>query len=943
MIMPMIRKTLSLAVLLSSTALHADRTTIRLEDGWHFKKGTIQKVYNTSSFDDSNWSIVRVPHDWSISGEFNPSAHGSTGKLPWKGEGCYRRSFTIDSKDIGKRFYLDFDGVMSFPKVYLNGQLVGEWDYGYTPFRVDLTDYILFDSANTLSVTIDNQHGYSRWYPGAGIYRKVELTTSDPVHLAHWGTFAKLKDPEKLDTLKVQTRMENHTTNASDVLLNLTLVNAEGNTVAEQRIPVRIQANSNTQVEADMHVDSPIAWDIENPYLYTLKTELLKKDYVLDHSETHIGLRTIKFTANDGFILNGRRVQFYGVNLHHGLGPLGTAFNKRAAQRQLEVMKDMGVNAIRTSHNPPAEELLDLCDEMGLVVWDETFDKWDGTCGRDGSEPPLEKYGLKHLKNHMERDRNHPSVIIWSTGNEINPGENGTNPENVKLMADMARSIDDSRPIAEACNIPSLSYGGNYDSLDLTGWNYARRYFAAREVYPEKPIIYSESASALSTRGYYKLPLPIRHTDYLENKQVSSYDLTAAPWSDIADVEFDLMERDSYVQGEFVWTGIDYMGEPTPFDAEARSSYFGVTDLCVFPKDRYYLYRSYWRPDETTVHILPHWNWPDRVGKNVPVFVYTNGDSVELFLNGKSLGMRYKGELPDREPNKVIGASVFVSSTGRGTDEKALIDGDNKTTWYAAKSKENQWIEYDFGEKTHLGYIGFNFVDPEKNYAYTLSASTDGLTWDTLLEKGLSNVPLYEGPNRVFHKIDADARYLKVEFTKTDKPDRQIALHNVYVFSKPQESDYYDVTYKYRLRWNDVTYEPGELKVVAYKDGRVLGETYMRTAGKATQVRMKADRTELDNTGEDLCFITIDLADEKGTHCPNADDLVTFSLSGSAEIAAVGNGNPMSFESFRGNQRHLYQGKALLVIRPLKHAEGDIIVTASVDGLQDATLILKAK
>lgn len=934
------RKTLSLAVLLSSTALHADRTTIRLNDGWHFKKGSIEEAYHSSSFDDSDWSVVRVPHDWAISGQFDPSAHGSTGKLPWKGEGCYRKSFKIDSKDIGKRFYLDFDGVMSFPKVYLNGQLVGEWDYGYTPFRVDLTDYILFDSPNMLTVTVDNQHGYSRWYPGAGIYRHVDLVTSDAVHLSNWGTFAKLKNPEKLDTLKVQTRMENHTTNASDVLLKLTLVDAEGDTVAEQAIPVRIPADSNNQVEAEMQLSNPIVWDVENPYLYTLKTELLKKNYVLDHSETRIGLRTIKFTANDGFILNGRRVQFYGVNLHHGLGPLGTAFNKRAAQRQLQIMKDMGVNSIRTSHNPPAKELLDLCDEMGLLVWDETFDKWDGTCGREGNEPPLESYGLKHLKHHMERDRNHPSVIIWSTGNEINPGENGTTPENVTLMVDLARSIDDSRPIAEACHIPGLSYGNNFDALDLTGWNYARRYLMARKIYPEKPIIYSESASALSTRGYYHLPLPIRHTDYLENKQVSSYDLTAAPWSDIADVEFDLMEKDSYVQGEFVWTGIDYMGEPTPFDAEARSSYFGIADLCGFPKDRYYLYRSYWRPDETTIHILPHWNWPDRVGKNVPVFVYTNGDSAELFLNGKSLGMRYKGELPEREPNKVLNASVFVSSTAKGFNSSALTDGNNETIWSAETGGIKPWIEYDLGENTHLGYIGFNFVEPEKDYAYTISVSVDGVTWKKLLDKSLSNVPMYDGPNRVFHNVNEDARYLKVEFTGTDKPNHRIALHNVYVYSKPQESDYYDVTYKYRLRWNDVSYEPGELKVVAYKDGRVFGETYMRTAGEANQVRMQADRTVLDNSGEDLCFITVDLADAKGTHCPNADDLVTFHVSGSAEIAAVGNGNPMSFESFRGNQKHLFQGKALLVIRPFKDAEGNIQVTASVDGLKKAELTL---
>ncbi|MBN2068379.1 MAG: DUF4982 domain-containing protein [Opitutales bacterium] len=942
--MSIIRSSITFMALFSTTALHADRCVTLLDDGWQFNHGEASPAILSPAFDATSWESVTLPHDWAIGGAFNIEEHGSTGKLPWKDVACYRKMIRVDAADQGKRFYLDFDGVMAFPKIYLNGELISQWDYGYTPFRVDLTDHLKFDVPNILVVEVDPREWNSRWYPGAGIYRKVQLVTCEPMHIARWGTFVQLNHPQSLDSVKVETVLENFTGNTEDTILQLQVLNAEGVAVQTVNIPVRLHSGMQTNAQTVLSVPNPVAWDVDNPYLYTLKSTLKQGDAVLDSSETRFGLRSIQFTADDGFILNGRRVQFKGVNLHHDLGPLGAAFNKRAAQRQLEIMKSMGVNALRTSHNPPASEVLDLCDEMGILVWDEAFDKWDGTAGRRAvDDPPLEPYGKRHLESYMLRDRNHPSVIVWSVGNEIPPGEMGITPENVETMVRLAKELDTSRPIGMGCHIPSLSYGGNFDSLDLTGWNYARRYMTSRSVYPEKPIIYSESASALSTRGFYSFPLDTRHTDYLENLQVSSYDLTAAPWSDIVDVEFDLMEKDSFVQGEFVWAGIDYLGEPTPYDAQSRSSYFGPVDLCGFPKDRYYLYRSHWLPEEKTIHILPHWNWPDRVGQKVPVFVYTNGDSAELFLNGKSLGMRHKGDVPPRPENMALKATATVSSTAPGTDLSSLTDGNNDTLWMAAQPGGNQWAQLDFGRPVALGYVGFNMMDCEKYFAYTLSASVDGENWEPLAVKGISELPLYGGADRVFHTVDIEAQFLRIEFTGTDSETRTAGIRNVYAYAEPCESDYYDVTYKYRLRWNDVTYEPGELKVVAYKDGKVLGEETVQTAGDPAQVALTADRTMLSADGADLAFITVEVTDKAGIACPTAQNKVQFSVTGPAVIAGVGNGNPQSFEPFQVAYRNLFNGKALLIVRTQKGQSGKITVKAVSEGLKPVQTTLQAQ
>ena len=580
-----------MAVSLFSDFAFSDRVTSSFNAGWRFTKSEQTDMAAQIEFDDSGWAAVRLPHDWAIAGPFNPDDHGYAGKLPWKGVGWYRKTFTLDAAEMGRQVYLDFDGVMAFPKVYVNGELAGQWDYGYMSFRVDATPYVRFGQKNVIAVQVDTRNQGTRWYPGAGIYRKVTLTLCDPIHITHWSTF--VTTPEVGDsaaTVRVQSALENHLNDSREVSVTVEIIAPDGQQAAQHTQTTTIAAGGSTSLDQEFEIQNPRRWDIISPLLYTVVTTVKNKDKTVDTEQVTFGIRTFEFTADDGFHLNGRRVQLYGVNLHHDQGALGAAFYRRAMERQLEIMRDMGVNAIRTSHNPPAPELLELCDRMGMVVWDEAFDKWDDKAGRVKGQPPLEEYGEKQIRNLVMRDRNHPSVVVWSIGNEISnqPGDReGKSPERVKFMREFVLKFDATRPVGMACHIPQTALTPILDALDLTGWNYARRYENYRNRYPDKPIIYSESASALSTRGFYELPLPTVKTDYSKELQVDSYDLNAAPWSDIADSEFKLMTDDRFVAGEFVWTGFDYIGEPTPFDRQARSSYFGIVDLCGIPKDRY--------------------------------------------------------------------------------------------------------------------------------------------------------------------------------------------------------------------------------------------------------------------------------------------------------------------------------------------------------------------
>jgi len=925
---------LSLALQGTSAEMGVDRRAVNFNQGWKFAKGS-QPGAEKADFDDSAWQAVRLPHDWAISGPFNPTENGYAGKLPWKGDGWYRKTFKLDKVADGQRVYFDFDGVMAFPKVYVNGQLAGQWDYGYMSFRVDATPYVR-PGQNTIAVYVDTRNHGTRWYPGAGIYRKVTMTLRYPVHVAHWGTVVTTPSvDDKAATVRVRSTVENHLSTDSKVTVAVTLLDPDGKTVATGEKADTASAGGSQELDQSFTVANPQRWDISKPRLYTARIVVNAGDRVTDAETVPFGIRTFEFTANDGFHLNGRRVQLYGVCLHHDQGPLGAAFYPRAMERQLEIMRDMGVNAIRTSHNPPAPELLDLCDRMGFVVWDEAFDKWDGTADRIRGEPPLEQYGEKQIRNLVMRDRNHPSIVVWSIGNELGGGgRDGVTPQRVKFMSEFVRKYDPTRPVGMANHIPGMAERPNFDALDLTGWNYSRRYAIYRQRYPDKPIIYSESASALSTRGFYELPLLNEKTQYSGQLQVDSYDLNAAAWSDIADSEFQLMEKDKFVAGEFVWTGFDYLGEPTPFSQEAKSSYFGIVDLAGIPKDRYYLYRSYWRPDTTTIHILPHWNWPDRVGQNVPVFVYTNGDSAELFLNGKSLGRRTKGVLPDRPVNFAKGKPVIASSeeSSKGNLMALANDSDSTTRWCAADGSTGQWWQVDLGQVQPVRYLLIELEREAKNYGYQIKASTDAATWETIASKDTSRLPQWGGPTQAFHDVNVQARYLQIEFTQL-QGGAWAGLREFGAYPAKAESSYYDVTYKYRLRWNDVVYEPGELKVVAYRDGKSIGEAVMRTASAPAVIRLTPDRKALVASGEDLCYILIEALDNKGTLCPLADNLVRFKVEGPAQIAGVGNGNPMSIEPFQADYRKLFFGKAMLILRTKEGQAGTVHVAAESDGL----------
>ncbi len=651
-----------LAIFLFLASSLEARETITLHTGWRFAKGNFENA-SQSNFNDSQWQKVTVPHDWAISGPTIVDGDGNTGKLPWKGEGWYRRSLEIPAGYSGKNVFLVFDGVMSCPEVYVNGQLAGEWDYGYNSFYIDITKYLNFKGGNLLAVHADTRDHDSRWYPGAGIYRKVQMVVVDPVHVGIWGTqvTTPVVKPNYADVRVMTTVYNQSGQNEENIKVENVIINQKGVEIARKEAVAKIGEGASKNIETTIGLTNPQHWDISNPVMYQVKTIVYKDNKVADTYFTPFGVRTLRFTANHGLYLNDKRVQLKGVNLHHDQGPLGAAFYPRAMERQLEIMRSMGVNAIRTSHNMPAPELLELCDKMGFLVFDEAFDKYDKKVDINANTD-FEAYAQRNIKNFVERDRNHPCVFIWSIGNEMSDIQYNKNNGfyRMQTMINYVRKYDPTRPVTMVCDNTGSAALRHFDFYDVHSWNYGRRYSLARQMEPTKSVIISESGSTVSTRGFYEWPFPSQKNEFTNSLQVSSYDLNVPAWADLPDEDFMWQQDEEYVAGEFVWTGFDYLGEPTPYannwtkahgmtDKEAsRRSYFGIVDLCGIPKDRYYLYKSYWKPEETTVHILPHWNWEGGKVDKIPVFVYTNGDCAELFLNGKSLGMKYKKPNSDK-------------------------------------------------------------------------------------------------------------------------------------------------------------------------------------------------------------------------------------------------------------------------------------------------------
>jgi beta-galactosidase len=631
-----------------------------------------------ADFDDTAWRPLDVPHDWGIEGPFRDDLPNDTAKLPWKGIGWYRKHFSIPESDKGKRIFIDFDGAMANAKVWLNGQYVGTWPYGYQPFRLELTSHAKFGSENVLAVRLDTVNWGSRWYPGAGLYRNVWLVKTSPVHVAHWG--ASITTP----TVTAETgeaRLDATVENQGDAEARISVgtevfeLSPDGTTggriAAASSPPWTIPPGATARAESSLTVPHPKLWDLDAPHRYLMRITLRRGEDVVDVFDQPFGFRTIEFTPRDGFKLNGKRVFLKGTCNHHDLGALGAAFNLRALERQLEILKEMGGNALRTSHNPPAPELLDLADRMGFVVMVEAFDCW-----RQGKTPNdysrlFNDWHEKDLKAMVHRERNHPSVIMWSIGNEI-AEQNG--PELASHLRDIVHREDPTRPVTAGCNDPRAGTNGFQAAVDVFGVNYNLGVFKRDLDHPgneQLPFYTSESSSCVSSRGEYFFPVR-RGRSSEANFQVSSYDVDAPPWAQPPDEVFEALDRNPAFFGEFVWTGFDYLGEPTPYNADSTnllnfsdpgrraemqkqldaigklkvpsaSSYFGIVDLCGFRKDRFYLYQARWRPDLPMAHILPHWNWPERVGQTTPVHVYTSGDEGELFLDGKSLGRKRKG------------------------------------------------------------------------------------------------------------------------------------------------------------------------------------------------------------------------------------------------------------------------------------------------------------
>lgn len=642
------------------------RTEQLLEKGWKFTRQD-EKIFCNSDLDDRKWQSVTVPHDWAIYGPFSINNDkqltaiaqdgqkeamehaGRTGGLPFVGAGWYRLDFEVPQYAKGKKCVLLFDGAMSHATVYVNGEKAGNWVYGYNAFEVDVTPYLKENSKNVLAVRLENEAESSRWYPGAGLYRNVRLVVTEDAHVPVWGThlttpvvnreFAKVN---LLTELEIPAGKQ-----ISDYRIVTELKDAKGNVVASNEAKGSEYVEIGKQFEQDFVVKNPSLWSPETPVLYRAESKIYEGDILKDEYTTSFGIRSVEVIAGKGFYLNGERVLFKGVCNHHDLGPLGAVSNEAAIRRQIRMLKDMGCNAIRTSHNMPSTELITICDEMGMMVMAESFDEWKASKVQNGYHKYFDEWAEKDLVNLVRHFRNSPSVVMWCIGNEVPDQWNGDRgPKLTRWLQDICHREDPTRPVTLGMDVPDAVVNNNMAAvLDVPGFNYRpHKYQENYKKLPQELILGSETASTVSSRGVYKFPVERRSMQKYDDHQASSYDVEHCSWSNLPEDDFIQHEDLPYCMGEFVWTGFDYLGEPTPYytDWPSHSSLFGIIDLAGLPKDRYYLYRSHWNKEAETLHILPHWTWKGREGEVTPVFVYTNYPSAELFINGKSQGKRTK-------------------------------------------------------------------------------------------------------------------------------------------------------------------------------------------------------------------------------------------------------------------------------------------------------------
>lgn len=822
-------------MMLAVCGLSASADDRRLfDEGWQFTQTDSVKM-SWFGYNDKTWRTLDLPHDWAIEGDFMATAPSgaSGGALPG-GIGWYRKHFNVNKADKGKKLFIDFDGVYMNAKVWINGHELGQRPYGYSSFRYDLTPYLNYGGDNVVAVRVDNSdQPNSRWYSGCGIYRHVYLVNTDNIHVSHWGTWINAEvQASGAAVFKLDVELDNETGRAKKVTVVNTLLDASGKAVGSSSSAVKLSAGASRKVVSQsMTLKNPQLWSVERPYIYKVRTQVKVGGKVVDEYYTNTGVRSFRFDAEKGFFLNGKNMKINGVCQHHDMGCLGAAVSEDALYRQLKMLRDMGANAVRCSHNPPAPELLNMCDTMGLIVMDESFDMWHRRKTKNDYARFFDKWAERDLTDLVRRDRNHPSILMWSIGNEVleqwssadadnltaeqanlilNAGHDAStlakdgeelSPNSIltRNLCNIIRRLDNTRPITAGCNEPDP---GNHlfksGALDIIGFNYHHEWVKdVPKNFPGKPFIFSESVSALQTRDYYMMPSDsvrkapqewwMPYTD--PSFQCSAYDNMHASWSSTHEQTWDVVKHNDFVGGQFIWTGWDYIGEPTPYGFPARSSYFGIIDLAGMPKDVYYMYQGEWT-DRQVCHLFPHWNWLD--GQQIDLWCYyNNADEVELFINGKSQGVRTKG------------------------------------------------------------------------------------------------------------------------------------------------------AHDYHVMWR-VTFEKGEAKVVARKNGKVVATDVRRTAGAPHHIRLTADKTSLAANGKSLSFVNVDVVDADGNVCPWAENQVFFELSGAARLDGVDNGNPASMERFKDNRRKAFFGRCLAVVRSAKQA-GKAVLKARAYGLPDAEIEIEVK
>ena len=794
------------------------RNTVLLDKGWQFHKGDSSEV----------WEDVTIPHDWAIFGPFSRDNDlqtvaiiqngeetatvktGRTGGLPYVGVGWYRRTLNVTP---GTKVTLLFDGAMSEARVYVNGQEVIFWPYGYNSFYCDITPFLNPEGMdNELRVRLENRPESSRWYPGAGLYRNVWLIETSKVHIPVWGTYitTDLNPAMRQASVNIRTEIEG-ITNEDIVALITDIRDASGSVVTSiESLTGASQAlaqGGTAVLEQKVTVEQPSLWSPENPTLYTAFSRVYTQSAggereLVDTYSTTFGIRSIEVRPETGFYLNGVNRKFQGVCLHHDLGPLGAAINVSALRHQLTMLKDMGCDAIRTTHNMPAPELIQLCDEMGFMVMVENFDEWDVAKCANGYHRYFDEWAERDMVNMLRHYRNNPSVVMWSVGNEVPTQWTPGGYEVAKFLQDICHREDPTRPVTCGMDqIDAILHNGFGAVFDVPGFNYrAHRYVEGYETLPQKVLLGSETSSTVSSRGVYKFPVGKKYDALYDDHQSSSYDLEYCSWSNVPDDDLALAEDYPWTMGQFVWTGFDYLGEPSPYDTDAwpnHSSMFGIIDLASIPKDRYWLYRSIWNQDNPTLHILPHWNWEGREGEVTPVFVYTSYPKAELFLNGRSLGVREK-----------------CDST---------------------------------------------------------------------------------------------------------------------------------VQHRFRLMWNDVRYEPGELTVVAYdSEGNKAMQKSVRTAGEPYALELIPARESITADGKDLLYVTVRIVDKDGNLCPLDSRKVRFDVSGAGKFRAVANGDPTCLELFHIPEMSAFGGMLTVIVQSTERS-GRITLTASADGLRDGVLKTKSE